>query len=129
MRNGHLTPDALASLAASGGEDPTHVLSCPDCREGLTTMRDLVAGLRALPNPPARLVDAAKTYFRTRRRLEDLIGRLLEDPVLRARAGVKPEAVLKDAGLEPTPELIEALRGREVSRDLAQRLAAKSFFA
>jgi len=129
MKNGHLSPDQLAQLAASGGEDPAHVATCATCRQELASMRRVVADLRALPDPPERLLDAAKAYFRARRRLEDLIERLMDDPALRAKASTRPEAVLREAGLEPTPELLEALRGGEgVSRDLARRLAAKSLW-
>ena len=127
MKTGHLSPDQLASLAASGAPSPAHLETCAACREELQGLRRVVDDLRAMPEPPHELVEAAKAYFRTRRRLEDLIERLLDDPALRARASAKPEVVLRDAGLEPTPELIAAMRGGSgVSRDLAKRLAAKS---
>lgn len=129
MKNGHLSADQLASLAASGAAEPSHVASCAACRDELDGLRRVVAELRAMPEPPEELVRAAKTYYRMRRRLEDLIERLLDDPALRAKASAKPDAVLRDAGLEPTPELIDAIRGgRNVSRDLAKRLAAKSLW-
>jgi hypothetical protein len=129
MKSGHLTSDQLASLAASGAPEPAHLTSCAACREELDGLRRVVADLRAMPEPPAALAEAAKTYFRTRRRLEDLIERLLDDPALRAKASARPETVLREAGLDATPELIEAIRGEGgVARDLAKRLAAKSFW-
>jgi hypothetical protein len=129
MAKEHLSPDQLASIAASDAEAPSHVATCETCRADLEAMRRLVADLRMLPDPPARLVEAAKTYLRRRRRLEDLIERLVEEPALRAKAAAKPESVLRDAGLEPLPELVEAIRNpRRHSTDLAKRLAAKGLF-
>jgi hypothetical protein len=128
-QNGHLTSDQLASLAASGASEPAHISSCAACREELDGLRGVVDDLRAMPDPPDQLVEAAKAYFRARRRLEDLIESLLDDPALRAKASARPEAVLRDAGIEPTPELVAAISGaRAVSRDLAKRLAAKSLW-
>jgi hypothetical protein len=129
MAKDHLSPDQLASLATADAEDPPHVATCEACRSDLDAMRHLVADLRTLPDPPGRLLDAAKTYFRRRRRLEALIERLVEDPALRAKAASRPEAVLTEAGLEPLPELIEAIRdpGRHPT-DLARRLAAKGLW-
>jgi hypothetical protein len=129
MPNDHLSPDALASIAAGDSPDPPHVPGCDSCRAELGVMRDLVAELRTLPEPPAALVDAAKAYFRRRRSLDALIERLIEDPALRAKAASKPESVLREAGFDPSPELVEALRdpGRD-SGELARRLAAKSLW-
>ena len=129
MKNGHLSPDQLASVAASGAPNPEHVSDCAECRAELAGVRRMEADLRAMPDTPQELVAAAKDYFRMRRRLENLIERLLDEPALRAKAAAKPEAVLRDAGIEPTPELIDAIRGEGgVSRDLARRLAAKSLW-
>lgn len=129
MPDDHLSPDLLASIASEDAEDPQHMAECPTCRADLDAMRSLVADLRVLPDPPQRLMEAAKSYFRRRRRLDDLIGRLIEDPALRAKASAKPEAVLREAGLEQTPELIEVIRdpGRDPS-EVARRLAAKSLW-
>ena len=129
MAKDHLSPDQMASLATTDGEDPPHVATCETCRADLDAMRHLVADLRTLPDPPARLLDAAKGYFLRRRNLEALIERLVEDPTLRAKAAARPEEVLREAGLEPIPELIDAIRdpGRH-SSDLAKRLAAKGLF-
>ena len=92
-------------------------------------MRGLVVDLRALEEPPRDLVEGVKAYFRTRRGLEDLIERLIDDEALCARAKARPESVLTEAGIVPTPELVEALRHTgSVSRDLAQRLAAKTLW-
>jgi hypothetical protein len=129
MSNNHLSPDLLASIAAEDAEDPPHAAECATCRADLDAMRSLVADLRVLPDPPVRLVEAAKGYFRRRRRLDDLIGRLIEDPALRAKAAKRPDIVLREAGLEQTPELIEVIRdpGRDPS-EVARRLAAKSLW-
>lgn len=128
MADDHLSPDALASLAVSGGDGPAHLGSCAVCRSDLASLQRVVADLRALPEPPAALLETAKAYFRRRRSIETLIERLIEDPALREKALTRPESVLRDAGLEPDQDLIEALR--EIDRpsgDLVRRIAAKSF--
>lgn len=129
MSETHLDPDRLAGLAVSGGNEPAHLTECQICRSDLAELRGVVASLRELPDPPAGLLDAAKAYFRRRRRLEDLIERLISDPALQERARTRPEAVLEEAGLEPVPELIEALRSQgRTSGDLARRIAAKQLW-
>lgn len=130
METAHPDPDTLALAAVTGADEAPHVAECPSCRAEIAELRRIVADLRALPDPPASLVEAAKSYYFRRRRLEDLIERLAADPALRARARAKPEAVLRDAGLDPIPELVEALRSAEADRGTArsaleQRLAAK----
>lgn len=128
MADDHLSPDMLASLAVSGAEGPAHLGSCAACRGDLASLQRVVADLQALPEPPAHLMETAKAYFRRRRSIEALIEKLIEDPALREKALTRPESVLRDAGLEPDQDLIEALR--EIDRpsgDLVRRIAAKSF--
>ena len=128
MANDHLSPEAAAALALSGGEEPPHVVSCPACRADVASLRQVVDDLRALPDPPVALLETAKAYFRKRRTIEGLIERLIDDPALRKKARIQPEAVLREAGLEPDADLIEALRELErPSGDLARRIAAKAF--
>ena len=128
MADDHLSPEQAAALALGGGEEPGHVLSCATCRADVASLRQVVADLRALPDPPAALLETAKAYFRRRQAIDALIGRLIEDPALREKARVKPEAVLKEAGLEPDADLVAALRELErPSGDLAKRIAAKAF--
>jgi len=128
-KNNHLSPDLLASIAVTDAEAPPHAAECAECATDLASMRNLVADLRLLPDPPLRLVEAAKSYFSRRRRLDDLIERLVEDPALRAKAASHPEVVLRDAGLEPAADLIEVIRdpGRDPT-EVARRLAAKSLW-
>ena len=125
MDSGHLSEGELARLAVAGS-DHAHVAKCADCATELAALRALVEQLRALPDPPEQLLDAATAFFRRRRALEALLERLTEDPALRAKARAKPEQVLREAGIEPVPELVQALRepGR-TSGDLARRIAAK----
>lgn len=128
MADDHLSPEAAAALALGGGEEPPHLLTCAACRGDVASLRQVVDDLRALPDPPAALLETAKTYFRKRRSLDLLIERLIEEPALRQKARTKPEAVLREAGLEPDPDLIAALREMDrPSGDLARRIAAKSF--
>lgn len=128
MADDHLSPEQAAALALGGGEEPPHVLSCATCRADVASLRQVIADLRALPDPPSALLETAKAYFRRRQAIDGLIGRLIEDPALREKARVKPEAVLKEAGLEPDADLVAALRELDrPSGDLAKRIAAKAF--
>jgi hypothetical protein len=129
MDKAHVDPDALATLAVTGGTTPEHVGGCERCRSDLEGLRETVSGLRALPDPPARLVEAAKRYYRRRRLLDALIERLAEDPALRARAKARPDQVLREAGLEATAELMEALTESDRgTSEVARRIAAKGWF-
>jgi len=126
MKTPHVSSDDLALLAVTGDPEPPHLAECSRCREELEQLRSLVGELRSLPEPPDRLLEAAKSYYRKRRRLEDLVERLAGDPALRKELAAKPQAVLRRAGLEPTPELIEALRDVERAPGaVADRIAAK----
>lgn len=128
MASDHLTDTELARLALDDRGHP-HLDGCDVCTAGLAQLRSLVERLRAMPDPPERLLDAATAFYRRRRSLETLIERLAEDPALQAKAKADPERVLREAGLEPVPELIEALRETERgSGDLARRIAAKQFW-
>lgn len=125
MASKHLSDPELARLALSGDPHP-HLGSCAACADAAAQLRAVVEDLRALPDPPERLLDAATAFYRRRRNLEALLERLAVDPAFRARAKAKPEQTLREAGLDPVPELIAALRETErPSGDLAQRIAAK----
>lgn len=122
----HLGGDELAEVAASGIVPPRHVGECEVCTIGLREYLGLASRLRAIRNPPRELRGAATAYFRRRRARDALIVELAENPALRARAARDPAGVLRDAGLDPTPELTDALR--DVGRDdegAARRLAAR----
>lgn len=125
MATTHLTDLELARLALDG-EDHPHLEGCDACAAGLRELVELIGTLEALPDPPPRLIEAATEFYRRRRRLEGLLERLTEDVALRAKARTSPERVLRDAGIEPIPELVAALReqGRN-STDAARRIAAK----
>jgi hypothetical protein len=125
MASDHLTDTELARLALDGREHP-HLTSCSVCAGEVEQLRDVVDRLRAMPDPPDRLLEAATAFYRRRRSLEALIERLAEEPTLLAKAKADPGRVLREAGLEPLPELIEALRETDRgSGDLARRIAAK----
>lgn len=125
MASDHLSDTELARLAISGRE-PAHLASCEDCRDAFAQLRTLVLRLQALPDPPDRLLEAATAFYRRRRNLESLLEWLTEDAALRTEARAHPERVLRNAGIEPRPDLVRALReqGRD-SGDLARRIAAK----
>jgi hypothetical protein len=125
MASDHLTDTELARLALDG-RDHAHLQDCGVCTAEAEQLGALVDRLRAMPDPPERLLEAATAFFRRRRNLEALLERLTEDAAFRAKTKAKPEQVLREAGLEPVPELIEALRESErPSGDVARRIAAK----
>lgn len=128
MASDHLTDIELARLALDDRGNP-HLDDCDVCAAELAQLRLLVERLRAMPDPPERLLDAATAFYRRRRSLEALIERLAEDSALQAKARADPARVLREAGLEPVPELIEVLREPERgSGDLARRIAAKQLW-
>jgi hypothetical protein len=130
MKDPHLAPEELAALAVSGDDEPAHLAGCERCRVDLDELRDLVAQLSALPSPPERMLEAAKAYYRKRRGIDALIEKLAEDPAMRAALHADPAAVIRRAGLDPTPELIAALRDTERggSGMVGERIAAKLFW-
>jgi hypothetical protein len=69
--------------------------------------------LRRLPPPPQGLVEAAKELPRARRILDDIVTRAEADLEYRRAVLTDLEAVLAEAGVEPTtPELADELRRR-----------------
>ena len=74
----------------------------------------IAALLRALPPPPPGWIDAAAELPAARRALAEIEQRLSDEPGRRAKTE-ELEAALAEAGYEPTPELVEALR-RELRR-------------
>ena len=125
----HASADELASLAVSGSDAPAHVAGCEQCSATLAELRELVDSLSALPKPPARLLEAAKAYYRKRRALDALIEKLADDPATRAALRANPAKVIRDAGLDPSPELIKALTEDDrKSGALAERIAAKGIW-
>ncbi|TMK75640.1 MAG: hypothetical protein E6G45_13380 [Actinobacteria bacterium] len=68
--------------------------------------------LRRLPPAPEAWVRAAQELPLARLGLDDLVRRAEEDAEFRARVVADLEAALRDEGLEPDPERVEALRRR-----------------
>ena len=69
----------------------------------------LLALLR--PAPPG-LVEAAQGLPKARRELDDLLARAGADAELRARLVADLESALAEAGIEPTPHVVETARAR-----------------
>lgn len=125
----HLEPDALAAMALDEAAPPAHLAECAQCAGELASFREVSSRLRDLPEPPQSLRRGAEAYFVNRRAMDELIARMIDDPALRARAQASPESVLRDAGIEPAPALIEALRDIERGdAGAARRLAASLWF-
>jgi hypothetical protein len=74
----------------------------------------IAALLRALPPAPPGWVAAASELPTARRALAEIETRLATDPA-RAAQTAALEAALEQAGFEPTPELVDAVR-RELGR-------------
>ena len=68
--------------------------------------------LRRLPPAPEAWVRAAQELPLARLGLDDLVRRAEQDAEFRAQVVADLEAALRDEGLEPDPERIEALRRR-----------------
>jgi hypothetical protein len=66
--------------------------------------------LRLLPPAPGGWVDAAAELPTARRALADLEARVLEGAEERAAVTADLEAALRDAGYDPSPTLVEAVR-------------------
>ena len=69
----------------------------------------------SLPPAPAGWITAAAELPRARRALADIEAQLAGEPERAAETG-RLERALADAGVEPTPELLRAVR-RELGRD------------
>ena len=71
---------------------------------------ELAELLRLLKPAPQGWVDAAAELPAARRALAEVGPRVLEGAETRAQETAELEAALRDAGYDPTPALVEALR-------------------
>lgn len=72
----------------------------------------LAALIRALPPAPPAWVRAAQELPDARRGLERIVARAEADPAFREALVADLESALQQAGYEPEPALVEALRSR-----------------
>jgi hypothetical protein len=68
--------------------------------------------LSALPPAPIAWVQAAQELPRLERLLQEIVGRIEQDPEFRTRTMTDLETALLEEGYEPEPALVEALRHR-----------------
>jgi hypothetical protein len=68
--------------------------------------------IAALPPAPDGWVRAAQELPAARRGIDDIVDRAVADAAYRARVVADLESALADAGIEPTPPLLEELRER-----------------
>jgi hypothetical protein len=73
------------------------------------TLGKLIA---ALPPAPEGWVRAAQELPAARRGIDDIVDRAVADAAYRARVVADLESALAEAGIEPTPPLLEELRER-----------------
>ncbi len=71
---------------------------------------ELAALIRSLPPAPEAWVEAAKQIPATRRDLDRLLPMIEQDAELREAMTRDWEAALNSVGVEPSPQLAEALR-------------------
>jgi hypothetical protein len=68
--------------------------------------------IAALPPAPQGWVSAAQELPAARRGIDGIVERALADAAYRERVVADLESALADAGVEPTPPLLEELRER-----------------
>ena len=68
--------------------------------------------IAALPPPPDGWVRAAQELPAARRGLDDIVNRAVADAAYRERVVADLESALAEAGIEPTPPILEELRER-----------------
>ena len=78
----------------------------------MTPEEQIAEALRALPEPPRGLVQAAKELPAARRELETIFERIERDERFRERLLADLEAMLRVEGVEPTPVVVAHLRRR-----------------
>jgi hypothetical protein len=79
----------------------------------MTTPEERIAELlRALPVPPAGLVEAAKELPAARRELDTIVERIERDKRFRTLVEADLERTLRAEGVEPTPAVVALLRRR-----------------
>jgi hypothetical protein len=78
----------------------------------MTPEERIAEALRALPEPPAGWVDAAKQLPAARRELETILERIERDVRFRELVVADLEATLRAEGVEPTPVVVAHLRRR-----------------
>ncbi len=111
---GHLDEETIAIYAAglSGEDDPAavaHLGACAVCGAAADDYRTLAAALRALA-VPTDVVGRLQEQIRQRLRIRTFLRRLIEDPSWRAEVGRDPRAALERHRIQPTPQLLAALR-------------------
>lgn len=74
-----------------------------------STLARLIA---ALPPAPRGWVEAAQELPVARRGIDGIVGRAVADAAYRERVVADLESALADAGIEPTPPLLDELRER-----------------
>ena len=78
----------------------------------MTPEEQIAEALRALPEPPRGLVQAAKELPAARCELETIFERIERDERFRERLLADLEAMLRVEGVEPTPVVVAHLRRR-----------------
>ncbi len=114
----HPPEEEIAALA--GGllprQDATaieeHLRGCDRCREVAAAYQGIVAVFQE-PPVPATLLEAARDRLAQRVRLRRFVDRFLSDPVWHGEVVRDPQAALERFRIQPTPELMAALRNLE----------------
>lgn len=106
-------PEEEIAAHVAGLEGPpgpgSHLERCERCGALAQAYEGLVAALRAY-TVPARTLEAARGRLTQAVRLRAFVDRLLTEPAWQAEVRQDPEAALRRHGIDPTPELVAALR-------------------
>lgn len=89
-----------------------HIRTCNHCREIAAAYESIVDAL-AEPVAPAMLLDTARDLLAKRVRLRRFLDRFLSDPAWHTEVVRDPHAALESFRIQPTPELVAALKRLE----------------
>lgn len=94
-----------------------HLRGCDHCREIAAAYGSIVDAL-AESAAPAMLLEAARNRLAQRVRLRRFVDRFLSDPTWHGEVVRDPQAALERFRIQPTPELVAALKSLEGPTDV-----------
>jgi anti-sigma factor RsiW len=100
------------SLRQDSSAIEEHLRGCDHCRDIAAAYEGIVDTL-AQPAAPATLLEAARDRLAQRVRLRRFVDRFLSDPTWHSEVVRDPQAALERFRIQPTPELVAALKTLE----------------
>ncbi len=89
-----------------------HLRGCDHCR-GIAAAYESIVDALAQPAAAAGIVEAARDRLAQRVRLRRFVDRLISDPAWHGEVVRDPQAALERFRIQPTPELVAALKNLE----------------